>query len=198
LPGVTEGQTCEGNVACEVGPCLSTGGNPAICYLDCEGNAGACNNAQTCETYQLTGGGSVSVCEPPGVPPNPPDAGVIFPDASTDPDGGNIDPDGGNVGNDGGLNKPDSGQNPQNCDCDTTFSCDPNCSHCDPECGPCDCDITTACDPGCGSCDPECIDGIDRGTGCIGCTSTHSPVDPLFSSLVAALLVGLFLSRKRR
>ncbi len=204
LPSVNEGQSCEGLVACSVGPCLiTTQGGAATCFRDCDGNAGACNNAQACNTYSLQGGGSVSICEPPGVPPNPPDAGVIFPDASVMPgdDAGMVGDKDASVTpqDDGGtVTTPDAGQNPESCDCDLTFACDPNCGQCDPECN-CACDLTTACDPGCGACDPECLNGVDpRGTGCSGCTSTEAPVDPSFSLGLAALLAGLFLTRKRR
>lgn len=187
LPSVDEGQSCEGTVACSAGPCLVTTTGRATCYLDCTNNAGVCNNAQQCITYPLQGGGSVSVCEPPGVPPHPPDAGVLIPDAGT------IDEDaGGPIDQDGGVNTPDAGQTPQTCACDTTYSCDPNCGHCDPECS-CDCDLTTVCDPECEMCDPECKD-----TGCIGCTSTSAPVDPFLSLGIGLLLIGLFLGRKQR
>ena len=74
-PPVREGANCSGFVACTTGPCLSTGGANPTCYQDCANNPNACNNAQMCNTYNLQGGGSVSICEPPGVPPRP-DAGV--------------------------------------------------------------------------------------------------------------------------
>jgi MYXO-CTERM domain-containing protein len=197
LPSVNEGQACEGNVACGVGPCLITGaGGSAVCYRDCASDPNVCNNAQSCTTYQLQGGGSVSICEPPGVPPRP-DGGVVD-TGMIDPDSGMIGDDAGTIDKDGGTVQNDAGQT-GTCECDITFSCDPSCSHCDPECVACECDLTTACDPGCGSCDPECRGGEEpERSGCTGCTSTEHPTDPLVSGLVGLLLIGLFLGRKRR
>lgn len=219
LPAVGEGQDCSGLVTCAVGPCLSEGGQSAVCFLDCEGNPEACNNAQACNAYNLQGGGRVSICEPPGVPPLPPDAGVITPDSGpTDP------PDAGDTPPDAGMSPPDSGmsgptEKPENaCACDTTFQCDGDgtgavCS-CDLECG-CTCDRTYACDPGCGACDPECSCACDRTFACdpgceicdpecedATCTCTSVAVNrkrgPLPLALGAALLtLGLFRRRRR-
>lgn len=202
LPSVSEGQACEGLVACEVGPCLVVDSR-ATCFRDCAGNPGACNNAQTCNTYNLQGGGSVSICEPPGVPPNPPDAGVQDTGTNPNPDSGVMPgPDSGVIpdsGPDSGTVpvQPDAGQTPGICECDTTYSCDGQDCLCDPECA-CDCDETFSCDPGCEVCDPECAGGISRGTGCNGCTAAEAPVAPETSLLLGLALFGLFLLRRRR
>lgn len=201
LPTVDEGQSCEGLTSCSAGPCLVNPQNQvATCYRDCAGNPGACNNAQTCNTYNLSGGGQVSICEPPGVPPLPPDAGVVFEDAgNTGPADTGVGPgaDGG-VGPtpDSGVNMsmPDSGvTNPGFCECDFTYSCDlaadgVNQCACDPECL-CECDLTYSCDLGCQLCDPECNAG-----GCL-CTGAE-PQDGGTWGFVA--LLGLFVLRRRR
>lgn len=210
-PPVNEGQSCNGVKACTTGPCLSVN-NQATCYRDCEGNPNACNNAQTCNTYQLSGGGMVSICEPPGVPPRPdagipPDSGQVeMPDAGcTDPSCEEMDAgmmggedamvspveDAGNT-----MPKPDAGT-VNVCRCDVTFACDPGCNECDPECGACTCDESFACDPGCDDCDPECS---DRGGGSCGCTSTgqaagHTSRDLVLFGLFAGALAVLGLRR---
>jgi hypothetical protein len=193
LPAVNEGQPCQGNVACSVGPCLITSGTNATCFRDCAGNPSVCNNAQQCNTYNLQGGGTVSICEPPGVPPNPPDAGVVDTGVPPPPDSGVVGPDGGPVPDSGVVDpKPDAGgQNPQVCSCDITFGCD-NCD-CDPECA-CDCDVSFACDPRCDSCDPEC--GGSTAT-CLGCTAATPLIDPTWSLVIGAVLAGLLFVRRR-
>lgn len=226
LPGVTEGQECSGLVTCEPGPCLSSSTTNATCYRDCAGNPSACNNAQSCNTYNLQGGGQVSICEPPGVPPNAPDAGVIVPDAGADDagtagaddagsgDAGSSAADSGimsmeDAGTGGGATKVGSA-----CACDTTYSCDPSGNspcECDPECG-CLCDKTFACDPGCGSCDPECLCECDLTYACdegceacdpecsastSSCTCTLSPGASGWSGLLL-LGLGTLLWRRRR
>ncbi len=141
-PVANEGESCAGVRACPTGPCLSTGIIGPTCYRDCAGNPGACNNAQTCTTYNLQGGGSVAICEPPGVPPRP-----DLPDAGTQPR-----PDAGGPGADGGS--PEDGAVPV-CSCDVSTNCDPNCS-CDPAClNACTCDVSSGCDQGC-ACDQAC------------------------------------------
>lgn len=210
-PPVREGETCSGFVACPSGPCLRTGVDAALCYQDCAGNPGACNNAQTCETYTLQGGGSVSICEPAGVPPRP-DGGVPNPDGGNQPgqDGGNQPgPDGGVIGPGADASEPigadAGGNNNGQCSCDQFYYCEPGCD-CDQEC-PCACDLTTACDPdpsGSGncSCDPECYDGNPIGgsvkpAGCGGCSATGTT--PAGASGFAALCLGvLLLMRSRR
>lgn len=204
LPSVNEGQSCEGLVSCATGPCLM---NPtsriATCYMDCAGNPGACNNAQQCRTYNLQGGGSVSICEPPGVPPRPPDAGVVLPDAGPEPaedagpgaDGGTpVNPDSGTPG-------VDAGTDPGVCACDLTYSCDSDgmggdCA-CDPECL-CECDVSFACDPGCAHCDPECRQGVTANCGqCSSLPGEPHPGATLLGLLVLAGLSGLRLLRRR-
>lgn len=216
LPSVREGASCAGYTSCETGPCLNVSGT-ATCFRDCAGNPGACNNAQTCNTYNLQGGGQVSICEPPGVPPRPdagipPDTGV--PGCACDVTGSCdlgcacdpacvVDEDGGVApGQDastpppsdgGGVSppKPDASVGPVTpCSCDETYACDPGCDSCDPECQ-CSCDETFACDPGCGSCDPEC----QGGTGCSGCSSTEgaagSPALLLLFFIAGVGLLGM-------
>lgn len=200
LPSVREGQTCDGLVACEVGPCLTVQGGTTFCYRDCAGDPSVCNSAQTCATYTLQGGGSVSICEPPGVPPLPPDAGVADTGVVPGPDGGQPQDTGVIIGEDGGIIIPppvDAGQNPEQCLCDTTTICDgqDTCA-CDPECV-CSCDVTFSCDPGCQQCDPECFGGPPDRTGCEGCTSSEADVDPLWSIVVLAFLAGLVFIRRR-
>ncbi len=210
LPSVREGGDCSGLVACEVGPCLQSG-NRATCFQDCAGNPGACNNAQMCNTYGLQGGGQVSICEPPGVPPLPPDAGVITPDLGPGPG-----PDAGQPGMDAGVvpgqdlgtvgpgmdmgmvnPQPDMGtNNPNVCLCDETFACDQQNGSsclCDPECI-CACDETFACDPGCGQCDPEC----QGGGGTCTCTSFDPENTGLATALLFLALLGLGLTRGSR
>lgn len=196
LPGVTEGRSCEGLTSCLDGPCLVTNGR-ATCFQDCAGNPNACNNAQTCNTYNLQGGGTVSICEPPGVPPNPPDAG--FPDTGIIPDTGV-----GDSGVPGDTGVPICACNLNGAACDPGCACDPKCTctcdvdlscsagcACDVECQPdsgvtpdagrvdtgvvptpvCACDTTFSCDDNCG-CDPECNCECDLTFGCDeGCNS---------------------------
>lgn len=175
-PPVNEGQNCEGIKACTAGPCLLSGNNIATCYQDCANNSAACNNAQQCDTFNLQNGGTVSICEPPGVPPRPdagvaPDSGVTLDVGPGNPgDGGT--PDDGDGGTDRGA---DAVSTP--CFCDTTTGCEANCA-CDPECG-CDCDLTLGCDPNCSRCDPECLNTSDcAGPECAncGCTTVASEV----------------------
>lgn len=206
LPAVGEGDSCSDIfVSCGTGPCLRNPANGALtCYLDCAGNPSTCNNAQTCNTYNLQGGGTVSVCEPPGVPPNPPDGGVIIRDAGP-----------GQPGRDAGVNNPnrdagvgvnptrDAGMSttnppqPQYCLCDTTYECDadPNAGgtacQCDVECM-CECDLSYSCDPGCGYCDPEC------GGGTCNCTETHAAGATAGGTLAIGLLFGLLMVARRR
>lgn len=163
LPAVREGQDCSGLVTCGTGPCLGSASNRfATCYQDCSGDPAVCNAAQTCESYTLQAGGRVSVCEPPGVPPPPPDAGVLPEDAGASAeDAGAPAEDAGAPAEDAGAGPETPAAKPPNpCACDRTFACDPDgaggaCA-CDLECG-CPCDRTFACDPGCEACDPECI-----------------------------------------
>lgn len=180
-PPVNEGGDCSGFTACTVGPCLNSGG-AATCYRDCAGNAGACNNAQTCETYQLQGGGSVSICEPPGVPPRP-DAGFP-PDTgpAPNPDATTMSPDA--MSEDGGMSMmPDASEGP--CACDLTFSCEPGCT-CDRECAPdagggggsCACDTFAHCQQGC-ACDADCPCACDSTVVCDPAPSGSS--DPFCS-----------------
>jgi uncharacterized protein (TIGR03382 family) len=213
-PPVNEGQSCEGIQACTVGPCLQDQSGRATCYQDCTGNPGACNNAQTCVEYTVSGR-TVGLCEPPGVPPRP-DGGVV-------PDTGTVVPDGGGViESDGGVGpSPDGGVGPAPdtggggggggpCACDKFFYCESDCA-CDAEC-PCACDLTFACDPdpnagGQCSCDPECASTTGGGGsaggslrttsgGCGGCATTgaESPGGALAGLL---LLLGLLLRRRR-
>lgn len=73
---VNEGDSCSGSApACTVGLCLDTGSG-SVCYRDCA--ASTCATNQTCQTYNLNGGGMVSVCEPPG---------AVAPPADSDSDG---------------------------------------------------------------------------------------------------------------
>ncbi len=197
LPEVGEGENCQGLVSCTIGPCLGVNGR-YTCFQDCAGNPGVCNAGQTCETYQLSNGTSVSVCDPAGAQPPPPDGGVLTPDTGTvgpQPDSGvNPQPDGGvNPQPDGGVTpQPDAGSPPMICECDTTFACDPaadlsgDCA-CDIECL-CECDQTFVCDRGCEACDPEC----EEGAAC-GCTETEQKGLPW---AFLALLPVLF--RRRR
>lgn len=213
LPAVGEGSDCSGLVTCEPGPCLQID-NRATCFRDCAGNPGACNNAQMCNTYNLQGGGQVSICEPPGVPPNAPDAGVIMPDAGgappdagapPPPDAGMIPPD---AGASGGMSKA-----PNGCACDTTFTCDfdnGNPCACDIECN-CPCDQTFACDPGCGACDEECLCLCDITFGCdpncqacdpecrvTATTCSHSSVSNTGAPwTILVLVLGITLWRRR-
>jgi len=193
-----------------VGPCLTNpANNIATCYRDCAGNPGACNNAQSCNDYTLQSGGMVSICEPPGVPPNAPDGGVIIPDSGTTPvDSGVSPPDSGVMTPDGGVNPADSGVTPQPdagtggggqvCECDVTYSCDRvsavsgsgECA-CDPECI-CACDTTFSCDRGCELCDPEC-----GGGALCACTATESRA-PGHSLLAGLALLALWGLRRRR
>lgn len=171
LPSVGEGQGCEGLKSCGVGPCLTNPANQqATCYQDCAGNPGACNNAQMCNTYNLSGGGQISICEQPGVPPNPPDAGVVMPDSGP----GNQD---GGTASDGGVNPRDTGVTGDGgvntCACDTSSACESGCA-CDPNCGGCACDTSSACESGC-ACDPNC-----GGGGTCSCDKTYScDLDPI-------------------
>ncbi|MFO0726816.1 MAG: matrixin family metalloprotease [Myxococcota bacterium] len=215
-PPVREGANCSGFVACTTGPCLSTGGANPTCYQDCANNPNACNNAQMCNTYNLQGGGSVSICEPPGVPPRPdagvpPDTGVVGPnDTGVMPgdDSGTVNP-GPDAGQqqqaDAGMtmNQPDAGsQQMGTCACDQYYYCEDNCD-CDQEC-PCTCDTTFQCDDGC-SCDPECYSTNGNGgqtpvkkVGACGCDTTREGGSP--AGLVAAALglSVLSLARRRR
>jgi hypothetical protein len=217
LPSVTEAQDCSGFVTCSVGPCLRTQSGQATCFRDCAGDPDACNSAQACNTYNLQGGGQVSICEPPGAQPPPPmpDAGVPMPDAgmSVPPDAGTSAPDAGATPDAGGAPQqkpqnacacdttfacdPDPDGDPCpcdfecNCPCDRTFSCDPGCQACDPECI-CACDQTFACDPGCEVCDPEC----EEDTSSCACVAVPAGVRP--TSAAALLLAGLGLARRRR
>jgi matrixin len=180
-PPVREGQGCAGITACTGGHCLASGQGVATCYKDCAGNPSACNNAQECSTYALQGGGQVSVCEPPGVPPRP-DAGIppdtgIHPDAddsgmtmsgddsgvacACDTTAGSCDP-GCDCDPDCGASAADAGMQQIACTCDMTTACDTDCA-CDPECR-CDCDATFGCDPDC-ACDPECRPATQK-SGC--------------------------------
>lgn len=176
-PVANEGESCSGVRACPTGPCLSTGIVGPTCYLDCAGNPGACNNAQTCTTYNLQGGGQVSICEPPGVPPliEQPDAGLPPPvDAGTGVDSGTtVGPDGSvpvcacdvSSGCDQGCACDPQCTNA--CTCDVSSGCDQGCA-CDPACGnvgPCTCDTDFCCTADC-SCDPECRCACDLTTGC--------------------------------
>lgn len=192
-PPVGEGQSCNGVVACTTGPCLLQQGN-AICFRDCAGNPNACNNAQTCNTYQLSGGGEVSICEPPGVPPIL-DAGVRDTGMGPADQGMGGDEDGGvitnpdatvNPSDDAGVipGQSDAGGNAA-CACDITYSCDPGCSNCDPECG-CACDETFSCDEGCEACDPEC------GRESSGCSDSGATLAPYEPGEAALLLLGVF------
>ncbi|MEQ8273191.1 MAG: matrixin family metalloprotease [Deltaproteobacteria bacterium] len=207
LPAVYEGDSCEDLfVSCADGYCLR---NPAdqrlTCYKDCENMAGACNNAQVCRLVNLSGGGAIEVCDPPGVPPNPRDAGV-----TPQRDGGSTNPnrDGGTTNpnrdagmsvmptRDGGVgNTPrDAGVISTFCGCDFTYSCDPDqinggdCQ-CDPECI-CLCDETYSCDPGCDNCDPECA------ARC-ACQSVPTGGATAASLALLALLGGLLALRRR-
>jgi len=197
-PPVTEGQDCSGFVACQVGPCLRAGTTQTLCYKDCANNANACNNAQTCETYNLSGGGTVSICEPPGVPPLPP-----RPDAAVPPDSGGGPPnaDAGPIPNNPDAAAPVPGEDasmtmmtnadaattptPMACSCDLYVHCESGCD-CDPDC-PCLCDQTTVCDPNC-TCDPECYGNGGGGElpGRSNCASSGTP-----DGLGLWVLVGL-------
>lgn len=148
LPGVTQGRSCEGLTSCLDGPCLVSNAR-ATCFKDCAGNPGACNNAQTCNTYNLQGGGTVSICEPPGVPPNPPDAG--FPDTGVPPVDSGVP--------DGGVGPVDTGV--PECTCNTSAACEQGCA-CDPQCT-CACDVDFTCSAGC-ACDPQCGATPDAGS----------------------------------
>ena len=220
LPEVNEGESCEGLVACASGPCIvNPNSNQFLCYQDCATDPSVCNNAQTCETIPLQGGTTVSVCTPPGAPPLPPDAGVVFPDAEV-PDTG-TEPD---AGVDGGfVSAPDVGFTNM-CACDRTFDCDEDPDNpgsacaCDPECA-CGCDITFQCDQDNGApcaCDPECncacdtTNSCDRvngqacgcdadcfrtDSGCV-CVATGSRPSPWVVGLAVCLLVAIV--RRRR
>jgi MYXO-CTERM domain-containing protein len=193
--GVGEGQLCIGAKTCLVGPCLTAGTSstaPAQCYRDCSGNPGVCNDAQSCMTFSLQGGGSISVCIPPGVPPLLPDGGVL--DSGNALDAGHLGSDGGSQGSqDGGSgNGSDAGNSMQSCACDQTYCCDPNCS-CDPECN-CDCDKTSACDkdPATGkscACDPDCTAGCPNRGKKGGCECVTTPAN----TGAQTALLGLFL-----
>lgn len=198
-PPVGEGQNCDGIKACPSGPCLlANSGGHSICYQECTGDPAACNNAQTCTTYTISGR-TVGLCDPPGVPPRIIDAGVPGNVDATIP--GNMDANSnscscdinagicdslggvqctcdpdcgpGNPGADGGTG---GGSNNGICSCDEFFYCEPGCD-CDQEC-PCDCDETFDCDLNASQseclCDPECYGGssepqkIQGGSGCQG------------------------------
>lgn len=196
-PPVNEGQDCSGFKACPTGPCLRTGSGNPICYRDCAGNPSACNNAQVCNTYQLSGGGTVSVCEPPGVPPRP-DGGVTDTGSPPTGDGGPLLPDATAIDPDGGPGPgdPDAGAG-QTCTCDQFFYCEPGCD-CDQEC-PCTCDKTFGCDQSC-TCDPECYEGgnaqpKDRVGG--GCNCATGEPDPTGVSLIALATLAALLRRRQ-
>lgn len=208
-PPVTEGQNCDGLKACLDGPCLLNQSNQATCYQDCTTDPSQCNNAQMCVTYTVSGG-TVGLCEPPGVPPLP-DGGVV-PDTGTQQqnnDGGGPGPSDGGVpqSSDGGgqtMSTPDAGF--AVCACDQFYYCEGDCP-CDFEC-PCACDETFACDLttdglDC-ACDPECA--LNKGaefsrkvdpTGTCGCTSTPASTDPQEVALTLLLLLGLGVGRRR-
>ncbi len=203
LPSVGEGQDCSGLVTCTTGPCLRTQAG-TYCYRDCAGNSGACNNAQMCNTYNVSGG-QVSICEPPGVPPNPPDAGVVIPDMgmSNPADTGTSmgQPDAGTqMNNDAGtqMNADAGGNNMSGqCDCDQTFACDPGCESCDPECeGNCECDNDYSCDPSC-ECDYECLNPAPTPSNC-ACLTTPLNGQNAGASLLLGLFFGALLLRRRR
>jgi hypothetical protein len=224
-PPVDEGQNCDGIKACPTGPCLqNSGSSNSICYKECTGNPSACNNAQSCVSYQISGQ-TVGLCEPPGVPPRIIDAGVpggadanacacdvssscdpdgagqcgCDPDCTTNPeaDGGSSGnaPDAGNGGNGGGA-----------CTCDQYFYCETGCA-CDQEC-PCVCDQTYTCDlePDgleC-NCDAECYDANAQQKikgGCTGC-QTLTAQNPRDSDrndrhlLFFVILLGAFVIRR--
>ena len=218
LPLVDEGSSCEGLVSCRDGFCLlNENSNQFQCYRDCEGNPAACNNAQSCNEYPLQNL-TLRVCEPPGVPPLPPDAGVFVPDAAS-PDAAS------DAGVPDASDPPDLGFTPNTCSCDLTFDCDPDdqtpgtACRCDPECT-CACDRTfacdqdngqnCACDPECNcacdttyscdqvngqacACDPECF--ITRSTGCT-CATARRPWTPWISALLVAGFMCIL--RRRR
>lgn len=208
LPEVREGESCEDLVSCSSGPCLS---NPDTgqfqCYLDCAGTPGVCNNAQSCNTYTLQSGAEVSICEPPGVPPLRPDAGIFTPDADG-PDASASVPDTGFTGpcncdltfdcDEDPLNPGSAcACDPEcNCACDLTFACNETpqtpCP-CDPECN-CGCDTTRACDQGCG-CDPDCYRQSVTTSTCT-CTTVDDGRSDL--ALFLAALAGVALFRRRR
>jgi MYXO-CTERM domain-containing protein len=203
---VNEGQSCDGFRACPSGPCLRIGGGGSTCYRDCAGNPGACNNAQDCNTYSLQGGGTVSICEPPGVPPRPdggvpPDTGTPNPDDGGNPgqdaqpgQDGQVPPD-----PDGGVQNPeaDSGTTGGSCTCDQFFYCEPGCD-CDLEC-PCACDQTFSCDLNC-TCDPECYQGnnIGQPKATTDCKCTAAPSDAGSPWALSSLAFLLILGRRRR
>jgi MYXO-CTERM domain-containing protein len=201
-PPVREGEDCNGFVACPTGPCLRTGTDPPVCYLDCAGNAGVCNNAQDCNTYGLSGGGTVSICEPAGVPPRTgTDAGPNPLDSGPGPgeDAGPVEqPDGGpGPGQDATAGNPDATNNTGgSCTCDQFYYCEPGCD-CDQEC-PCLCDETYSCDQSC-MCDPECYGpgGTDppKAGGTCGCRSTS---DTSSSAVIGLLTLGVLLGVRRR
>ncbi|MEE2901270.1 MAG: matrixin family metalloprotease [Myxococcota bacterium] len=217
-PPVTEGQNCDGIKACTTGPCLlSNGSNNSICYRECTGNPNACNNAQSCVQYTISGR-TVGLCEPPGVPPRIIDAGIpgasdtgiqcpcdtsnacepncdCDNDCSTNTDAGTTPGPGTNPG--------DDNSNGGACTCDQYFYCESGCD-CDLEC-PCTCDQTYACDldengQEC-TCDGECYGagGAQKIKGtCSGCNTVAHPKDTS-TSLHILLLISLaaFVIRRR-
>lgn len=221
-PPVNEGQNCSGFVACPVGPCLTVAGGQATCFRDCASDPNACNNAQTCNRYNLSGGGTVSICEPPGVPPRPdagvpPDTGVVGPsdtgvvgpnDTGTTmgPDGGvGPSPDSGNPNPDpdaGTMGTPDTGTtNPGTCTCDQFFYCEEGCN-CDQEC-PCACDISFECDSDNGTtcaCDPECYGngGAPPPSKSSSCNCIATGEAPSGAVLALSALALLGIARRRR
>lgn len=203
-PPINEGGDCSGFTACTVGPCLRTGNGPTTCYRDCAGNPSACNNAQTCETYQLSGGGSVSICEPPGVPPRPDtgvrDSGTIAnADATTQSDANmSMMPDANDPQADASIGEPGQdagGGNNGSCSCDRFNYCEPDCS-CDQEC-PCKCDNTFSCDPNC-ACDPECYS--TGGGGVVPPRASSCAAVPAEDGVLAlgAALLAWVIARRRR
>lgn len=205
LPAVDEGDTCEDIfVSCGVGPCLRNPSDQRLtCYQDCAGDPSVCNNAQTCLLVNLRGGGTLEVCDPPGVPPLSPDAGVIDRDGGPGSvrdggpgsvrDGGPMTPN-----RDGGVGSVrDAGTGGGGfCGCDFTYDCDPDqinggeCQ-CDPECI-CACDLTFACDPGCENCDPEC------GGPVCSCTSVQTSKAQTSGTFALLALVGGLLATRRK
>lgn len=202
-PPVNEGESCTGIHACTVGPCLrlASGGGNATCYQSCAGNPNGCNNAQTCNTYMLSGAaGTVSICEPPGVPPNAPDAGVSSdtgidpgcackltsgcnagcacdPECPGGPDSGTTTQnDAGGPSGDGSGTRPDSGI-PGLCTCDTMTHCPQGCV--------CTCDVTNACDPNC-PCDPECNSGNGRDSSGCSCVAVPAAISSIGAAPPAA------------
>jgi hypothetical protein len=185
-PPVNEGQSCSGVKACTSGPCLTSAGTD-LCYRDCANNPNTCNNAQTCTAIVLSNG-TVDVCVPPGVPPNPVDAGAIN-DSGGSSDSAMSQPDATEAVDAGGGVDAGSGADASpTCTCDMTFGCDPHCE-CDPDCM-CACDQTYGCDQGC-ACDPDCKK-TSKSCGCT--TATTIPAGEKGMADESTLLVlGLFL-----